>query len=138
MGNLTNSFKKLAHNLKVNGKVFIHIIATTLPLSIAHPYINTFIFPNMRVWSVDAIPKFNSNLQVVDQFFLNGFNYSKTLQAWLANFDAKQADVKGLDYGMNYAKFRRLWRFCLQLCISYFEACDGKVLGNCQFLLEHA
>lgn len=138
IGNLTDSFKLLARHLKENGKVFIHIIATTLPFSITDPYINTYVFPRARIWSVNAIPKCNSDLKTVDYWFINGLNYSKTLRAWLANFDASQADIKNLDYGMNYEKFRRLWRFYLQLCISYFEASDGNVLGNGQFLLEHA
>ena len=138
IGNLTDSFKLLARHLKENGKVFIHIIATTLSFSITDPYINTYIFPRGRIWSVSAIPKCNSELKTVDYWFINGLNYSKTLQVWLDNFDASQADIKNLDYGMNYDKFRRLWRFYLQLCISYFEASDGKVLGNGQFLLEHA
>jgi cyclopropane-fatty-acyl-phospholipid synthase len=138
IGNLTNSLKLLAGFLKDEGKVFIHIIATTLPFSITHPYINAYIFPNMRVWSVNAIPRVDSDLKMVHQWFLNGHNYSKTLQAWLANFDESQDNITDLDYGINYDKFRRLWRFYLQLCISYFEAGDGNVLGNGQFLLEHA
>jgi cyclopropane-fatty-acyl-phospholipid synthase len=101
-------------------------------------FINTYIFPRARIWSVNAIPKCNTDLKTVDHWFVNGLNYSKTLQAWLANFDANQADLKNLDYGMNYEKFRRLWRLYFQLCISYFEASDGKFLGNGQFLLEHA
>jgi cyclopropane-fatty-acyl-phospholipid synthase len=138
IGNLSNSFELLASHLKENGKVFIHIIATTLPFSITDRFINTYIFPSARIWSINAIPKCNSDLKTVEHWFVNGLNYSKTLQAWLANFDASQADIKNLDYGMNYEKFRRLWRLYLQLCISYFEASDGKVLGNGQFLLEHA
>jgi cyclopropane-fatty-acyl-phospholipid synthase len=138
IGNLTDSFKLLARHLKEDGKVFIHIIATTLSFSITDPYIDTYIFPRARIWSVNAIPKCNSDLKTVDCWFINGLNYSKTLQAWLANFDQCQADIKNLDYGMSYDKFRRLWRFYLQLCISYFEASDGKVLGNGQFLLEPA
>lgn len=138
IGNLTDSFKLLARHLKDDGKVFVHIIATTLHSSITDPYINTYIFPRARIWPVSAIPKCNSDLKTVDYWFINGLNYSKTLQAWLANFDEKQADMKNLDYGMNYERFRRLWRFYLQLCISYFEASDGKIMGNGQFLLEHA
>lgn len=138
IGNLTNSFQKLACHLKENGKVFIHVISTTFPFSITHSFIDTYIFPNMRVWSVDAIPKVNADLRTTQRWYINGLNYSKTLQEWLKNFDGSQPLIKDLDYGMDYAKFRRMWRYYIQLCIAYFEGCGGEVLGNSQFLLTHS
>jgi cyclopropane-fatty-acyl-phospholipid synthase len=137
IGNLTKSFQKLADLLKDDGKVLIHIITTTLPYNITHPFINKYIFPNMRVWSYDTIPKINKDLKTINRWYLNGANYSKTLRNWLSNFDQNQAQVKDLNYGMNYAKFRRLWRLYLLLCIHYFDGCDGQILGNGQYLLVH-
>ncbi len=137
VGNLTKSFQKLADLLKDDGKVLIHIITTRLPYNITHPFINKYIFPNMRVWSYDAIPKINQDLKTINRWYLNGTNYSKTLRNWLSNFDQNQAQVKDLNYGMNYAKFRRLWRLYLFLCIHYFDGCNGQILGNGQYLLVH-
>lgn len=138
IGNLTKSFQKLASLLTENGKVLIHIITTKLPYNISHPFINKYILPNMRVWSYDVIPKINTNLKTVNRWYLNGANYSKTLKNWLMNFDQNQAKVKDLNYGMNYEKFCRMWRLYLLLCISYFDGCDGEILGNGQYLLVHA
>lgn len=138
IGNLTKSFAKLASFLKDDGKVFIHIITTSLPYNITNPFINKYIFPNMRVWSYDAMPTINRNLKTIDQWYLNGVNYSKTLKSWLENFNQNQAKIKDLNYGMSYAKFRRLWRLYLLLCIAYFDGCDGEILGNGQYLLVHA
>ncbi len=137
VGNLTKSFQKLADLLKDDGKVLIHIITTTLPYNITHPFINKYIFPNMRVWSYDTMPKINQDLKTINRWYLNGTNYSKTLRNWLSNFDQNQAQVKDLNYGMNYAKFRRLWRLYLFLCIHYFDGCNGQILGNGQYLLVH-
>jgi cyclopropane-fatty-acyl-phospholipid synthase len=137
VGNLTKSFQKLADLLKDDGKVLIHIITTRLLYNITHPFINKYIFPNMRVWSYDVIPKINQDLKTINRWYLNGANYSKTLRNWLNNFDQNQAKVKDLNYGMNYAKFRRLWRFYLLLCIHHFDGCDGQILGNGQYLLVH-
>jgi cyclopropane-fatty-acyl-phospholipid synthase len=137
VGNLTKSFQKLADLLKDDGKVLIHIITTRLPDNITHPFINKYIFPNMRVWSYDVIPKINKDLKTINRWYLNGANYSKTLRNWLSNFDQNQAKVKDLNYGMNYAKFRRLWRLYLLLCIHHFDGCDGQILGNGQYLLVH-
>lgn len=108
VGNLTKSFQKLASMLKDDGKVLIHIITTTLPYNITHPFINKYIFPNMRVWSYDVIPEINTDLKTINRWYLNGSNYSKTLKNWLMNFDLNQPKVKDLNYGMNYAKFCRM------------------------------
>ncbi len=138
VGNLTKSFQKLAALLKDDGKVLIHIITTRLPDNITHPFINKYIFPNMRVWSYDVIPKINTDLKTINRWYLNGANYSKTLRNWLMNFDQNQAKVTDLNYGMSYAKFCRMWRFYLLLCIAHFEGCNGEILGNGQYLLVRA
>ncbi|MEH2173946.1 SAM-dependent methyltransferase [Nostoc sp.] len=138
VGNLTKSFQKLASLLKDDGKVLIHIITTTLPYNITHPFIDKYVFPNMRVWNYDVIPKIDTDLKTINQWYLNGANYSKTLINWLINFDQNQAKVKDLNYGMNYGKFCRMWRLYLLLCIVYFDGCDGEILGNGQYLLVHS
>jgi cyclopropane-fatty-acyl-phospholipid synthase len=138
VGNLTKSFQKLASMLKDDGKVLIHIITTTLPYNITHPFINKYIFPNARVWNYDVIPEINTDLKTINRWYLNGANYSNTLKNWLINFDQNQAKIKDLNYGMNYAKFCRIWRFYLLLCISLFDGCNGDILGNGQYLLVRA
>ncbi|MBW4471641.1 MAG: class I SAM-dependent methyltransferase [Stenomitos rutilans HA7619-LM2] len=138
IGNLTQSFQKLASFLKNDGKVLIHIITTSLSQNITDPFIDKYIFPNMRVWSFDAIPEIDRSLKTVSRWYLNGSNYSKTLTNWLENFDQNQAQLKNLDYGIDYTRFRRMWRLYLLLCIAYFDACNGEILGNGQYLMVHA
>jgi cyclopropane-fatty-acyl-phospholipid synthase len=138
IGNLTQSCQKLAAYLNEQGKVFIHIISTRLPCNITHPFINQYIFPNMRVWSYDVLPQTNLDLKTIAQWYINGTNYAKTLSAWLENFDRHQAQLQALDYGMSYGKFRRMWRLYLLFCQRYFAASAGEVLGNAQYLLVHA
>jgi cyclopropane-fatty-acyl-phospholipid synthase len=46
--------------------------------------------------------------------------------------------IKDLDYGMDYAKFRRIWRFYLLSLGRNFLACDGEYHGNGQYLMVHA
>ncbi len=135
VGNLTKSFQKLASFLKDDGQVFIHIISWRLPNNGFTPFINKYIFPKARVWHYDAIPLCNKDLKTIKKWHLNGSNYSKTLRTWLKNFDENQENIKTLDYGMNYAKFRRIWRLYLLWCISYFDACHGEILGNGQYLM---
>ena len=137
IGNMTKSLEKISSFLKENGKVFIHIISTHLPHNMFNPFIDKYIFPRARIWHYDVIPNCDRDLKTINKWFINGSNYSRTLQAWLSNFDQSQDKIKNLNYGMEYAQFRRIWRLYLLLCIAYFDVCEGEIMGNGQYLMVH-
>jgi cyclopropane-fatty-acyl-phospholipid synthase len=87
---------------------------------------------------LDSIPTFDKDFRTVQRWYLNGMNYSNTLKRWLENFDDSYPVVKDLDYGIDFVKFRRIWRLYLVWFISNFASCDGEINGNGQFLLVHA
>lgn len=138
VGNLTNAFQRLASFLKSDGKVFIHIITVRIPNNMSSGFTHKYIFPHGRYWNYDAVPNHGRDLKTIDRWYMNGMNYHKTLTTWLERFDDSQASVKFLDYGMDYAKFRRIWRFYLLLLGTIFATCDGEYNGNGQYLLTHA
>jgi cyclopropane-fatty-acyl-phospholipid synthase len=138
VGNLTNSFRKLASFLKPGGKFFLHIITVRTPNNISSAYTHKYIFPHGRYWSFDSIPAHDKDFKTVERWYLNGMNYSKTLAQWLKNFDDSYPVVKDLDYGIDPAKFRRIWRFYLIWFVANFASCDGEINGNGQFLMVHA
>lgn len=138
VGNLTKAFQKLATFLKDDGQVFIHIITVRTPNNISSVYTHQYIFPHGRFWNYDAVPSHNKDLKTIKRWYLNGYNYSTTFATWLKNFDDNQAIVKNLEYGMDYAKFRRIWRFYLLWFVRNFASCDGEYNGNGQFLMVHA
>ena len=138
VGNLTNAFQKLASLLTSDGKVFIHLITARIPNNMSSGFTHKYIFPHGRYWNYSAIPAHDRDLKTIDQWYLNGINYHKTFAAWLQRFDDSQAMVKSLNYGMDYAKFRRIWRFYLLLMGTAFATCDGEYNGNGQYLLTHA
>lgn len=135
VGNLTTAFRKLASFLSDNGRVFIHIITVRLPNNISSPFTHKYIFPHGRYWNYDAVPSHNTDLKTIQRWYLNGINYHKTLTAWLEKFDASQDIVKHLDYGMDYQRFRRIWRYYLIWFGVNFAACDGEYNGNGQYLM---
>ena len=138
VGNLTSAFRKLASFLKPGGKFFLHIITVRTPNNISSAYTHKYIFPHGRYWAFDSIPAHNKDFRTVQRWYLNGMNYSKTLAQWLENFDDSVSDVKDLDYGIEFAKFRRIWRFYLMWFVANFASCDGEINGNGQFLMVHA
>lgn len=138
VGNLTQSFRKLASLLKPGGKFFLHIITVRTPNNISSAFTHKYIFPHGRYWSFDSVPTYNKDFRTVQRWYLNGMNYSKTLTQWLQNFDESYPDIKDLDYGIDFVKFRRIWRFYLIWFVSNFASCDGEINGNGQFLMVHA
>ena len=135
IGNPTKSLKKIASFLKPKGKVFIHIFSVRLPNNIWAPFMQKYIFPYARVWRYDFISNCNQDLETVNKWYLNGSNYAQTLRAWLKNFDEHQDEIKNLNFGTDYNKFRRIWRLYLIWCVAYFEAGRGDFLGNGQYLM---
>jgi cyclopropane-fatty-acyl-phospholipid synthase len=137
IGNLTDALQKLSSLLESDGKVFLHLITARIPNPMSSGFTHKYIFPHGRYWNYDAIPNHNRDLQTVDRWYINGMNYHQTFVTWLERFDAAQATVKDLEYGMDYAKFRRIWRFYLLLLATAFATYDGEYNGNGQYLLTH-
>lgn len=138
VGNLTKAFQKLASFLKNDGKIFTHIITVRIPNNMSSTFTHKYIFPHGRYWNYDAVPSHNKDLRTIQRWYINGSNYYKTLANWLQNFDDNQTTVKDLNYGMDYARFRRIWRFYLLCLGSNFACCDGEYNGNGQYLMVHA
>jgi cyclopropane-fatty-acyl-phospholipid synthase len=138
VGNLTDAFQKLSSFLKVDGKAFIHIFTVRTPNNISSGFTHKYIFPHGRYWNHDAIPRCNRDLKTINRWYISGKNYQKTFAAWLQRFDDSQEAVKSLDYGINYAKFRRIWRFYLMFLGTAIGSCDGQYNGNGQYLMVHA
>jgi cyclopropane-fatty-acyl-phospholipid synthase len=138
VGNLTALLQRFSQLLNSNGKALIHIITVRIPNNMSSGFTHKYIFPHGRYWNHDAIPSRNKDMKTIDRWYINGSNYHKTLTEWLARFDQSQHLVSGLDYGMDYAKFRRIWRFYLLLLGTIFASCDGEFNGNGNYLLTHA
>ena len=138
IGSLTHAFKKLAAFLKPNGKCFIHIITVRLPNNISSAFTHKYIFPHGRYWKYDAIPEHSQDLKTVKRWYLSGKNYAKTMECWTENFDRSYDEIKDLSYGMDFLKFRRIWRFYLIWFVSNFSSCGGEINGNGQYLMVHS
>ena len=138
VGNLTAALHRLASFLKPAGLVFIHIITVRTPNNMSSGYTHKYIFPHGRYWNHDAIPNHHQDLKTIDRWYVNGLNYHKTMTAWLERFDRSQDSIRALDYGMEYSRFRRIWRFYLLMLGTTFATCDGEYNGNGQYLMTHA
>lgn len=138
VGNLTGTLQRFASCLAPDGKALVHVITVRLPNNMSSGFTHKYIFPHGRYWNHDAIPSHSRDMKTIDRWYLNGMNYHHTLTQWLQRFDATQESVRTLDYGMDYERFRRIWRFYLLLLGTIFASCDGEYNGNGQYLLVHS
>ena len=135
VGNLSQILERFSTMLNPGGRVFIHIITARIPNNMSSGFTHKYIFPHGRYWNHDALPSRSQHLQTVKRWYINGMNYHQTIASWLARFDASQEDIKDLDYGMSYPRFRRIWRLYLILLGTIFAVCDGEYNGNGQYLM---
>ena len=71
------------------------------------PFMDRYIFPGGRVWCHKEISKHQSHFSVEREWFLSGFNYRRTLQAWLDNY-RKSFQVIHEETGLEIRKMK-LW-----------------------------
>jgi cyclopropane-fatty-acyl-phospholipid synthase len=135
VGNLSQIFERFSSMLNPGGGVLIHIITARIPNNMSSGFTHKYIFPHGRYWHHDALPSHSRHLRTVKRWYINGINYHQTLASWLQRFDASQGDIKLLNYGMPYQRFRRIWRFYLILLGTIFATCDGEYNGNGQYLM---
>ncbi len=96
-------------------------------------FIRSYIFPGGMLPSPS---RFNEEARKAGlktgNHYQFGLDYARTLETWLANFDAKIDDIKALGYDDG---FIRLWRFYLAACASGFRTGRTDVI---QVELNHA
>lgn len=130
-------FDKIAHLLKKGGQAMIQTI--TIADSRFDRYresgdfIRKFIFPGGMLPSPSrfAAAAEAAGLRVTGRFDF-GQDYARTLEIWLASFDAAKPAVLAQGYD---EKFIRMWRFYLAACIAGFRTGRTDVM---QVGLSHA
>ncbi len=130
-------FAKLKELLAQNGRAVIQTITMNerdFPrYRRGGDFIRSFIFPGGMLPSPS---RFNAEAEKAGlkagQHFNFGLDYARTLEMWLANFDAKIDQIKALGYD---DAFIRLWRLYLAACAAGFKTGRTDVI---QVELRHA
>ena len=124
--------------LKRGGKLFVHIFTHR---QFAYPFetegednwMGRYFFTGGIMPSRDLLPRFQDNLQLEDQWHLNGRHYQRTLEAWLVNQDRQRDEIMALfraTYGPEQASrwFQR-WRVFFMACAELFGYRRGEEWG---------
>lgn len=130
-------FEKIAASLKIRGRAMIQTITIEDSrferYKASGDFIRKHIFPGGLLPSPErfSASALQSGLKTQSVFEF-GQDYARTLEKWLANFDAQKASIAALGYDEG---FIRMWRFYLAGCIAGFRT---KRVSVMQAELMHA
>jgi len=138
-------FSRVRQWLNPKGKFFVHIFShrsmpyVFVPVTdsdwMARHFFTGGIMPSLGLFH-----SFDKDLQVIDQWEVNGVHYSKTLEAWLDNQDRNRKEIYPIFsrcYGDRNAQmwFQR-WRIFWMACSELFRYRDGEEWLVGHYLLE--
>ncbi|GFS11984.1 (S)-coclaurine N-methyltransferase-like [Elysia marginata] len=130
MKNYDILFQRVSSWLKPHGLLFLQVLCHK-----AHPYafdvkpgsdtewMAKNFFTGGTMPSSDLFLYFQNDVKLVDFWTVNGTNYSKTLEAWLATMDGKMDSVKEIfdkAYGKDSDQQMFNWRLFFMFCSEVF------------------
>lgn len=125
MKNYRELLRRVASWLKPKGKLFVHIfthrdIAYHYEAANPDEWLARYFFAGGQMPSHDTLLHFQHDLQIEEQWAVNGTHYEKTANAWLANQDAHREAIMPLlaeTYGpANARKWWVRWRVFYMAC----------------------
>ncbi|KAG7114897.1 hypothetical protein HYQ44_008016 [Verticillium longisporum] len=132
---------KVARALKPGGRLFVHIFAhRTTPYDYEEGWMTTHFFTGGTMPSADLLLYFQRDLQIREQWWVNGVHYSKTCEDWLAKMvDSKQDIWPHLvaTYGEQDAHvWYNRWQIFYLACSELFAYEGGDTWGVAHYLFE--
>lgn len=134
MRNYQLLMQKVAHLLKPQGKLFVHIFthkeyAYKFEVIDETDWMSKYFFTGGIMPSDDLLLYFNEHLSIDKHWHVSGMHYSKTSEAWLQNMDKHKAEIIPLfeqTYGKaNALKWWVYWRLFYMACAELFGYNDG-------------
>jgi cyclopropane-fatty-acyl-phospholipid synthase len=134
MRNYQQLFDKIGQWLRNDGKLFVHIFCHR---SVVYPFetegddnwMGRYFFTGGLMPSADTLLHFQQQLQIEQQWLVNGQHYQRTAEAWLDNSDEHQDEIIALFeqvYGSGQGKiWWQRWRLFFMACAELFGYRDG-------------
>ena len=137
---ILNSLNNL---LKPDGRLFIHIfchkkLTYFYEMKNNFDWMTKYFFQGGIMPSKDIFEYFNDDLEIINQWDINGEHYSKTCKAWLDNHYKNKKKILEI-FGKHYDKpniwFNR-WRIFFLSCEAFFALNNGKEYFVSHYLLK--
>ena len=141
MKNYSKLLRKVADLLKPEGQAFVHIFAhKDTPYDFETGWMTEHFFTGGTMPSLDLLTWFQEDLNLKKQWYVNGRNYARTCEDWLAKMNASKDQIwPHLEetYGKDKVKmwFYR-WQVFYAACAELFAFGGGEVWGVGLYLFE--
>jgi len=117
-------FKTLRANLKGDGCIGLQTITIDNKFFTKYrkfpDFIQTYIFPGGMLPSIEEMKKvLNQNGLQVDEHFMFGDHYAKTLEYWRLSFEKSWENITKMGFNNT---FRRMWAYYLSYCQGGFQS----------------
>ncbi len=143
MKNYDALLEKIAGWLNPDGRLFVHIFThrdIAYEFDEGDDWIGRYFFTAGVMPSDDSLAHFQRSVHLVDHWRVDGTHYSKTAEAWLANMDRAQADVRRVlvaAYGQADApKWVARWRVFYLACAELWGFRGGSEWMVSHYLFE--
>jgi len=145
MRNWRSLFARVHDWLDPGGRFFIHVFChRSTPYAFVDTgpsdWMSRYFFSGGMMPSDELVLRFQDKLRFLKRWRWDGRNYQKTANAWLANIDARRADVLPVlaaTYGeANAAQWLQRWRIFFMACAELFGYRDGQEWWVSHYLFE--
>ncbi len=144
MANWRALLAKLAPCLAPDGRLFLHVFThRSAPYRFDHrdkaDWIAQHFFTGGIMPSHSLVRAFDDLFSVDAEWRWNGSHYARTAEAWLDNFDGRNADVSAIlreTYGADWKLWHRRWRLFFLATAGLFGHDGGNAWGVSHYLLK--
>jgi cyclopropane-fatty-acyl-phospholipid synthase len=111
-------FQTARRSLNPDGLFLLHTIGKNLSNTPIDPWIETYIFPNGELPSLQELTRSVEQDWVIEDLHNFGADYDRTLMAWHENFMQAWPAIQS----RHSERFHRMWRYYLLSCAGTFRA----------------
>ncbi|HHH39299.1 MAG TPA: methyltransferase domain-containing protein [Sedimenticola sp.] len=137
INNLHAALERIHALLKPGGRLFLHLIVSKPVFPQYHDSGVTLIgkfFPGGHIWPFELIGRQTSFFDLEQSWYLNGFNYWRTLEEWHRRFWEHMDELYGPVLSQEAV---RHWNdYFIQCKVVLFAPGGGEVYGNGQYLFR--